>query len=200
LVADNYNSGAGADTTSIAMRSCLFYLGQNSTVLRKLCDEIDAFHQSQDSPDKLITYQQASGLPYLGAVIKEATRLFPSINFMLPRHAPPGFEVQGHRIPPSVQVGISPIAQNRDRAIWGEDADVFRPERWLESEEQARFLESSNMLWGGNGPRSCVGKNIALVSSTRLIFSLFHCIRGIIFDITEHLADKYFSPYLILTG
>jgi cytochrome P450 len=163
LVADHRTSGAGADTTSIAMRSCLLYLGQNPIVLRKLHDEVDAFYQSQGSSGDSITYHQASGLPYLGAVIKEATRLFPSINFMLPRHAPPGFEVQGYKIPPSVQVGISPIAQNRDRAIWGEDADVFRPERWLESEEQARFLESSNMLFGGNGPRACVGKNIALV-------------------------------------
>jgi cytochrome P450 len=167
-------SGAGADTTSIAMRSCLYYLGQNPAVLSKLRDEIDAFHQSQESPDKIITYHQASGLPYLGAVIKEATRLFPSINFMLPRHAPPDFEVQGYRIPSSVQVGISPIAQNRDRAIWGEDADVFRPERWLEDEEHAKFLESHNMLWGGSGPRSCVGKNIALVSFNEppLMFSV----------------------------
>jgi cytochrome P450 len=61
-------------------------------------------------------------------------------------------------------VGMSAIAANRDPAIWGADADDFRPERWLESPEKSRFLESHSMVFGGNGSRACIGKNIALVS------------------------------------
>lgn len=83
--------------------------------------------------------------------------------FQLLRHAPDNFIVDDKVIPPGTPVGISPLAQNRDRAIWGNDADVFRPERWLEDEEKAKYLETANMTFGGSGPRMCIGKNIALV-------------------------------------
>jgi cytochrome P450 len=156
-------SGAGADTTSIGMRTCLYYICNNSAVYSHLQKEIDDYYEMNDLREP-ISYTQALTLPYLQAVIKEATRLLPSIVYQLLKYVPAGgITVDGRFIPEGSVVGISPISQNRDKAIWGEDADVFRPERWIEDEARGRYLESMSMTFGGNGPRACIGKNIALV-------------------------------------
>lgn len=147
------------------MRTCLYYLALNPESYRRLQIEIDMFYD-ENRLEQPITYLQTQQLPYLQAVVKEATRLLPSIVFQLLRYAPPDFTVRGHKIPEGTPVGISPIAQNRDEDIWGPDADAFRPERWIEDEEKAKYYDKSTMTFGGNGPRMCIGRNIALVSRT----------------------------------
>ncbi|PSN73007.1 cytochrome P450 [Corynespora cassiicola Philippines] len=154
--------GAGADTTSIGMRTCLYYVASNPDCYKRLQREVDSFYE-ENQLDAPLTYLQAQKMPYLQAVIKEATRLLPSIVFQLLRYAPPNFSVRGISIPENTTIGISPIAQNRDTDIWGEDADEFRPDRWLEDETKSKHFESANMTFGGSGPRMCVGRNIALV-------------------------------------
>ncbi|KAF4456813.1 cytochrome P450, partial [Fusarium albosuccineum] len=153
--------GAGADTTSIGMRTCLYYVATNPDAYAQLRREVDDFYR-ENNLDAPITYLETQQLPYLQAVIKEATRLLPSIVFQLLRYAPPGFEVRGVKIPANTPIGMSPIAQNRDQDIWGQDADEFRPSRWLENEEMAKYFDRSTMTFGGSGPRMCIGRNIAL--------------------------------------
>lgn len=156
-------SGAGADTTSIAMRSCLEAVCSRPEVYRRLQTEVDEFYNAHNLAEPA-TYLQTQQLPYLNAVAKEAMRLRPSIVYQLLRIAPEqGLTVDGKWIPPTTPVGISALAQNRDKAIWGADANEFRPQRWLEDEAKTRFLDSNNMTFGGNGPRMCIGRNIALV-------------------------------------
>ncbi|KAK6542792.1 hypothetical protein TWF694_006734 [Orbilia ellipsospora] len=154
--------GAGTDTTSAAMKACLYYLSINPKDYRLLQEEIDNFYEENKLGGEIM-YLQTQQLPMLQAVIKESTRLFPSINFQLLRYAPENFVIRGHHIPAGTSVGISPIAQNRDPEIWGDDADEFRPGRWLQSEAQSKHFDSSTMTFGGNGPRMCIGKNVALV-------------------------------------
>ncbi|PVH83865.1 cytochrome P450 [Cadophora sp. DSE1049] len=164
--------GAGADTTSIGMRACLYYICKNPDVYARLQREIDEFYAANNLTEP-VTYLQTQGMPYLQAVVKEATRLFPSINYQLLRHCPDGgMTIDGRFIPAGTVVGVSPLAQNRDQAIWGKDADEFRPERWLEDLVYARTLEAYNMTFGGNGPRMCIGKNIALVEMHKFVAQL----------------------------
>lgn len=121
-----------------------------------------------------LPYIKCQKLPFLAAVIKEAMRLNPSITFQLLRYVPPsGLVVDDKLIPPGYPVGISPLAQNRDVAIWGKDADEFRPERWLDP-NRSRHLDANDMIFGGNGPRMCIGRNIALVGAVgvRIYFML----------------------------
>lgn len=158
-----YHSGAGADTTSIGMRACLYYLSNNMDVYQKLQQEVDQYYEDNKLIEP-VSYLQSQQMPYLSAVVKEATRLLPSIVYQLLRHAPKDFVVAGYSIPVGTSVGISPIAQNRDREIWGSDANEFRPERWLEDEKKTRYFEGATMTFGGSGPRMCIGRNIALVS------------------------------------
>ncbi|ETN41001.1 uncharacterized protein HMPREF1541_02933 [Cyphellophora europaea CBS 101466] len=166
--------GAGADTVSTAMRTCVLAICKHAEVYARLQKEIDDFYVANNLSGG-ISYRETQSLPYLVAVCKEAMRLFPSIVFQLPRYAPDGgLYIDGKHIPAGYEVGISPLAQNHDTAIWGEDAGEFKPERWLESEERSRYLSSFDLTFGGHGPRMCVGRNIALVEVHKFIAQLFH--------------------------
>lgn len=145
------------------MRTCLYYISKYPKYYHLVQEEVDNLYAKNDLKQP-ITYIQTQQLPMLQAVVKEATRLLPSIVFQLLRHTPENFQVRGEHIPAGTPVGISPIVQNRDRDIFGEDADEFRPERWLEDRERAGYMDTNLMTFGGSGPRMCVGKNIALVS------------------------------------
>lgn len=154
------------------MRACLFYICNHPAVYKKLQQEIDDYYEQNDLQEP-ISYSQTQQMPYLKAVVKEATRLLPSIVYQLLRYVPEGgLTVDNMFIPAGTSVGISPIAQNRDQAIWGPDADEFRPERWLEDEARGRYFETANMTFGGSGPRMCVGKNIALVELNKFVAQL----------------------------
>ena len=51
------------------------------------------------------------------------------------------------RVHPGVQVTVSNLGIGRNPALWGEDADEFRPERWFERaevEEQRLAVTESN--------------------------------------------------------
>jgi cytochrome P450 len=110
--------------------------------MTRLQSEIDEYYTSHN-PTTPITYSQALEMPFLQAVIKEAGRLHPSIMYQLPRYAPPeGITIDGKFLPAGIEVGISSLSMNRDKEIFSEDANVFRPERWLENAEKARYMDS----------------------------------------------------------
>lgn len=110
--------------------------------MARLRSEIDEYYYSRNLTTP-ITYAQTLEMPFLQAVIKEAGRLHPSIMYQLPRYAPPeGVTIDGKFLPAGTEVGMTPLTMNRDKAIFGQDADEFRPERWLEDAEKARFMDS----------------------------------------------------------
>lgn len=132
--------------------------------MQKLQAEIDTLDASET-----ISYRQTQQLPYLKAVIRESLRMYPSIPAQLPRNVPAGgMTVDGQFIPSGTIVGISGLAQNRDSGIFGRDVDTFNPERWLGDETKARYLEASLFNFGGTGPRSCPGRDLAMVSYKRV--------------------------------
>ncbi|CAI6332382.1 unnamed protein product [Periconia digitata] len=151
---------AGSDTTAVAMRATLYFLMKNPGKLAKCREEIDAHKATLSSP---IRYAESiAQLPYTGAAIKEAMRLHPSVGLSMQRHSPlTGVTLSGHFIPPNWRVGCNPCIVQYDTAVFGEDAEEFSPERWLESEERTRAMEKSLLTFGG-GTRVCIGKNISL--------------------------------------
>jgi len=50
----------------------------------------------------------------------------------LPREVPAaGVVVAGQFIPGGTKVGINPYVVMKDKGVFGEDAEVFNPERWF---------------------------------------------------------------------
>jgi len=151
---------AGADSTSITMRSIFYFLMKNPSKLTKVRTEIDAAF-SNGTLSSPAQYNQASALPYLNAVVRESTRLFPAFSVSQPRYAPAqGIELCGKHIPAGFTVGLNPAIIHHDRGVFGEDALEFVPERWLESEERTRAMDKGILGWGA-GTRTCVGRPVS---------------------------------------
>lgn len=54
-----------------------------------------------------------------------------------------GIMVGENYFPEGTVVGMSPYVVNRHKPTFGEDADVWNPERWMVPEERKRKLEAS---------------------------------------------------------
>ena len=89
-----------------------------------------------------LTWAQSQSLPYLQACLKEAMRVRPAVGLNITRVVPPeGVELAGEFFAGGTTVAVNGWVLHRDRETFGEDCEVFRPERWLEGEEKARIME-----------------------------------------------------------
>jgi cytochrome P450 len=160
---------AGSDTTASAIRATLLHVITAPRIEAKLLDEIR--HASASSP---ITQAEARNLPYLQAVIKEGLRIFPPVASLMTKTAPPGGDVwNGVVIPDGTHVGVSVWGMYRRKDLWGEDSDVFRPERWLETgEEKLKEMELTILQNFGSGKWTCLGREIALIEASKAIFEV----------------------------
>ncbi|KAJ4294347.1 hypothetical protein N0V90_008037 [Kalmusia sp. IMI 367209] len=158
---------AGADSTSILLRTVFYKLMQNPRVLNKLRAEIDEAFES-GALSHPVQYAALDKLPYLNAVIKECTRIFPSFQVTMPRHAPAeGLELCGYHIPAGYRAGMNPAVVLFNKEVFGEDAREFRPERWQESEARNHAMDKA-MINFGAGTRTCIGRNLALAQAYKV--------------------------------
>lgn len=89
-----------------------------------------------------ISWNESQNLPYFQACLKEAMRVRPAVGLGIYRQVPPeGAELDGHRFPGGVNLAVNGWVLHRDKATFGEDADIFRPERWLEDAEEAKRMD-----------------------------------------------------------
>lgn len=153
---------AGADTTGTAFQALIQYLLANPESYRRMMREIE----DADAQKKLSAIPQYNEviehMPYYVACVKESMRLCPSAPNIFPRYvAEPGLELYGKYIPPGCEVSCNPYLVHRDPKLYGDDAEEFRPERWLDP-EQAKLYNKYNFGFG-YGARLCLGKDIAMM-------------------------------------
>lgn len=175
--------GAGADTAAVGIAVVLGQLMEHPDDLVTLRREVDtAYHElartgRRDPSD--LGLREMERLPFLNACVQEATRLCPSIVWQLPREAPKtGITIAGHYIPPGATLGMSPMAHNRSKDIFGDDADEWRPQRWLPQgegtdgqaakSEQQRKMDKYNVLFG-YGTRVCIGRHLATMEMIKFV-------------------------------
>ncbi|KAI8276714.1 hypothetical protein K4K59_009688 [Colletotrichum sp. SAR11_240] len=173
------NMIAGADTTASAIQSSLYYSLKDSRVWERLTNEILHAGFNEEPP----SYDSARDLPYLKAVICEALRMSPGVCMTMERYVPKGGITlpSGDYIPEGYIVGMNPYITNRNREIFGDNADDFCPERWLQNQERGETQEAyekriKNMkscdLTFGNGNRRCIGELMGLTQVYKLVFAL----------------------------
>ena len=164
---------AGSETTAISLAAVFYYLLKNPRCHQLLLEEIDSALSSGKVLDRsncLITWAESQQLPYLDACIKEAFRLHPAVGLPLERIVPAeGAEICGEHIAGGTIVGCSAWVIHRRTDIFGNDAEMYRPERWLEADKEARKEMDGCMFHFGMGARTCIGKNISLLEVYKLV-------------------------------
>ncbi|KAI0435574.1 cytochrome P450 CYP4/CYP19/CYP26 subfamily protein [Xylaria telfairii] len=157
---------AGSDSVGSLMCTTMFNLLIYPHTLRKLQDELDAANVSRPFPK----YSEIRHLPYLNSCVQEGVRMHPPFCLPFERVVPKGgITILGQFLPEGTVVGGNPYVVNRHKGTFGEDAEFWRPERWLENGEEHRKKLEASILTFGSGRRVCLGKHLGILEITKLI-------------------------------
>ncbi|KAK4096710.1 cytochrome P450 [Parathielavia hyrcaniae] len=182
---------AGHDTTGILLAWLFYELSRSPRVLQVVRDELDQLFGPDPDPaavrEKLLApngEELINRMSYLTAVIKEVLRLYPPAGTA--RMAPPGsgFTVrtpdgQNFCLDGAIIYNAATIIQ-RDRAVFGDTANDFVPERWLgdkagimsagaaQDDENGDTAGDRKLPPGAwrpfeRGPRNCIGQDLATI-------------------------------------
>ncbi|KZT51464.1 cytochrome P450 [Calocera cornea HHB12733] len=160
---------AGADTTASTLSALLYYICKDRRVYQTLQKEIDEASLDLEA-NQPFSASMTEKLPYLAACIQEALRMHSGVGFPLPRVVPEsGAIISGEVFPEGVVVGMNAWQVHRNRDVFGIDADIYRPERWMVTDktdqkevERVRNIERHQFAFGA-GTRTCIGKHISLM-------------------------------------
>ncbi|KAI5899071.1 cytochrome P450 [Schizophyllum commune H4-8] len=177
---------AGHETTANALSWAFFELAQRPDIQSRLRTEIRGVRASKD--DVHLTAEAIQAMPYLNAVVKEILRfhspvystsrtatkddVIPLERPLFDQHGRPIFEIA---VPKGQYIAISIAAYSRERALYGADADIFNPERWLQEgcvNKHAGGGIYSNLLTFGGGHRGCLGWRFAVLEMSAFIIEL----------------------------
>lgn len=154
---------AGRDTTAALLGWCWLRLAIHPSIFTKLRTTI----LKDFSPDTQPTFSQLKSCRYLQHFIQEVLRLHPTVpvnNRFAVRNTtlPLGGGPDG-KSPVAIRKGqtviFSVYLMQRRKDLFGEDAEVFRPERWEQRVPAWHYLPFLG------GPRICLGQQFALTEA-----------------------------------
>ena len=127
------------------MQSFFYYLLKDSTVYSRLVAEIDQAQADGQLSDH-VTWVQAQNLSYFQACLKEAMRLRPAVGLNISRCVPPeGAVIDGIYLEGGTRVALNAWVLHRDKDVFGENPELFNPERWLQVDEPTLKLRNRHM-------------------------------------------------------
>ena len=167
------------EAAGVALTNIFFNLARNPNVYQKLRHEVLNAGSSQAE----WTFERLKGLKYLQYVISETFRLNPAVGTntrmaLCDTVLPTGGGSTSDRRPIYVKKGdivtVSFYALHRSQDVFGQDASVFRPERW----ENLRPPPWSYLTFGG-GPRVCPGQSLAMTEIAYTTVRILQTFRAI---------------------
>ncbi|KAL8787186.1 MAG: hypothetical protein Q9195_007877 [Heterodermia aff. obscurata] len=158
---------AGHETTSGTLSFLFYHFLKNPEKLQKAQQEVD-----QVLGDAPIELKHISQFKYIDACIKESLRINPPITGSN-RHAQQDTTLGGkYEISKDNHIFTNIGGVQKDPAVWGDDSEMFRPERMLDFEK----IPPDAWKPFGVGIRSCIGRAFAeqeMVLNVALILQRF---------------------------
>lgn len=151
---------AGHETVGYGLAWTWYLLCKHPEIYQRVEREVDGLLHSP-------TYADLERLPYCLQVFKEALRLYPPVHAIVrvcrQQAVYGGFQFQKGDV-----ILLSPYVLHRDSRFFP-DPEKFDPERFLPAQEK-RFRAA--YLPFGTGPRTCIGKHLALMEGPLLLATL----------------------------
>jgi cytochrome P450 len=154
------------ETTSSTLEWTLYLLARHPDIQQQLRDEIRAnvpYASSADGSFDLAGVLES--MPLLNAVCNESLRFYPTVPQSM-RVATRPTSVLGYPVPKGMLIVLSPFGINRSPQLWGPDAHVFNPQRWIDAEtgkpnNSGGATSNYSFLTFLHGPRSCIGQGFS---------------------------------------
>ncbi|KAH7875546.1 cytochrome P450 [Lentinula edodes] len=159
---------AGAlETTSISLSFFLYAMSQHQNVQQQAQIELDRVVGQPRTPN----FVDMAQLPYVRAIVKEVLRWQPAVPLAVPHVVMEDDWYEGYFIPKGTTIIPNVWSMNRDKDIYGPDADQFRPERFLQQHDsgmnaqiftlRAEYEKDDGHCAYGFGRRACAGRHVA---------------------------------------
>lgn len=157
---------AARDTTASLLGYLFWILARNPEAFKKMRSTILENFGSYENP-RQITFVTLKNCQYLQHCINETLRLYPVVPANSRRAAkdtvlPLGGGPDGKSpifIKKDAQVDYSVFVMHRRKDLWGEDAEEFKPERWVGRKPGWEYLPFNG------GPRICLGRKFSILLS-----------------------------------
>ncbi len=174
---------AGRDTTASLLTNVWFILSKRPDIWQKL--QADVATLAGGVP----TFEQLKDLKYLKALLNESLRLHPVVpansreayeDAVLPLGGGPDGNAPLF-VKKGTLVSWSVYTMHRRRDFYGEDAEEFRPERWLDDPATGRkgLRPGWEYLPFNGGARICLGQQFALTEASYTTVRLCQAFSGI---------------------
>ena len=168
---------AGRDTTAQALSWAVLCVARSgSSVAEALAAEGAAVRSrgGSASPFSLPFEGVGRDLRYARSVTLETLRLFPSVPKDVKEAVSSDTLPDGSHVPAGALIAYLPFVMGRSKALWGEDAEDFRPNRFLPPNAPPSSWQLP--AFNGAGPRACLGQPMALTEAAfilGLVYSRF---------------------------
>ncbi|KAJ5766311.1 uncharacterized protein N7511_003927 [Penicillium nucicola] len=164
---------AGRDTTASLLSWTILLLARHPLIFTRLRSDILEQFGTYDQPRNM-DFASLKSCQYLQHFLNETLRLYPVVPFnrrcatkdtTLPRGGgkdgtDPIYVRTGHTVLYSTYV------LHRRKDLWGQDAEIFNPDRWVGRKVTWEYIPFNG------GPRTCIGQQFALMRASHVLVRL----------------------------
>ncbi|KAL2363896.1 hypothetical protein RJZ56_003182 [Blastomyces dermatitidis] len=171
---------AGHEDVQHLLDSALYEMGTKTAVQEKL--RLEVLNTGAVDP----TPEIVDSLPYLAAIVFELLRLYPPLQQLINRKACQTAVIGDDIvISPNTLLGWTALGVHTSKAVWGDDAKQFVPERWGTTVDTIRAKFRRENARGAYIPfnahaRKCLGQGFALLQMKIMLFELVKSVEWIL--------------------
>ncbi|KAK8674462.1 hypothetical protein V6N13_112753 [Hibiscus sabdariffa] len=179
---------AGRDTTSAALTWFFWLLSKNPEVEKEILKEIKG---KSDMP----VFEEIKDMVYTHACLCETMRLYPPVPVDGKMAVDDDVLPDGTLVKKGSTVAYHPYAMGRMETLWGSDWAEFKPEWWLQRDEEGKwsFVGRDPYTYPvfQAGPRICLGKEMAFLQMKRVVAGVLRRFKVV------PAAENGFEPSLV---
>ncbi|KAK7271264.1 hypothetical protein RJT34_27012 [Clitoria ternatea] len=159
-----------SETSSNVIEWAISELIRHPKVMKNLQNEL----KRVVGKTKLVEETNIAKLSYLDMMVKETLRLHPVVPLLAPHESMEDIVIEGYYIKKNSRIIVNARAIGRDPKVWSNNAEIFYPERFINSSIDFKG-QDFQLIPFGSGRRSCPGMLMGLIMVKLVLAQLMHC-------------------------